>query len=360
MIPPSPIPAVNVAAVPQRSPLRYPGGKTWLVPHIRAWLGGMSAPPRLLVEPFAGGGIVSLTAVMESLAERCLMAELDRDVAAFWKAALRRNADLARLVREFVPSREAVQALERANPADALEHGFRYEQSADGRLGAPVGEPVIVCPSRFEEDKLLVRWLAEIVGFEPGEAMVAREVPFMEGTETNKAAGKIDLVVAKSSNGGLAWHGLEIHAVYFSGEGMQSEFESLGDEQPTPPFPNAIRRPDWRSSSAKRLMPQLQIKAPTLRRWGSKIAVAVDRPFFDSIGGPSPAPSRDLNDSDVIWLVPELVPDGERNRLVRGHWEVLTLEQSGEKLLAARTVRREAFEQTLRAKLRPLGALGTE
>ena len=39
----------------------------------------MDAPPRLLVEPFAGGGIVSLTAVMEGLAEKCLMAELDRD-----------------------------------------------------------------------------------------------------------------------------------------------------------------------------------------------------------------------------------------------------------------------------------------
>lgn len=26
---------VNVASVPQRSPFRYPGGKTWLVPHIR-------------------------------------------------------------------------------------------------------------------------------------------------------------------------------------------------------------------------------------------------------------------------------------------------------------------------------------
>lgn len=234
----------------------------------------------------------------------------------------------------------------------------RYEQSSDGRLGAPAGEPVIVCPSRFGEGELLVRWLAEIVGFDPDEAMVAREVPFMEGTETNKAAGKIDLVVAKKSNGGLAWHGLEIQAVYFSGEGMQSEFQSLGDGRSFPPFPNAIRRPDWRSSSAKRLMPQLQIKAPTLRRWGSKIAVAVDRPFFDAIGGPSPNPSRDLNDGDVIWLVPELAPDGERNRLVRGHWEVLTLEQSGEKLLAARTVRRESFEQTLRAKLRPLGGSG--
>ena len=33
---------VNVASVPQRSPLRYPGGKTWLVPHIRTWLKEMN------------------------------------------------------------------------------------------------------------------------------------------------------------------------------------------------------------------------------------------------------------------------------------------------------------------------------
>jgi hypothetical protein len=29
---------VNVASVPQRSPFRYPGGKTWLIPYIRSWL----------------------------------------------------------------------------------------------------------------------------------------------------------------------------------------------------------------------------------------------------------------------------------------------------------------------------------
>ncbi len=70
----SPIPAVNVASVPQRSPLRYPGGKTWLIPHIRVWLERIHPAPRLLIEPFAGGGIVSLTAVMEGLVDRCLMA----------------------------------------------------------------------------------------------------------------------------------------------------------------------------------------------------------------------------------------------------------------------------------------------
>ena len=80
--PSSQIPAVNVSMVPQRSPLRYPGGKTWLVPHIREWLA--RTEPTVLVEPFAGGGVVSLTAVMEGLVDRCIMIEIDHDVAAFW------------------------------------------------------------------------------------------------------------------------------------------------------------------------------------------------------------------------------------------------------------------------------------
>lgn len=124
-IPVSAIPAVNVAAVPQRSPLRYPGGKTWLIPHVRAWLGRISPAPRLLVEPFAGGGIVSLTAVMEDLADRCLMAELDHDVAAFWHAALRHGPELCEKIRRFKPTREAVGRLSRRRPANVLEHGFR-------------------------------------------------------------------------------------------------------------------------------------------------------------------------------------------------------------------------------------------
>jgi DNA adenine methylase len=45
---------VNVASVPQRSPFRYPGGKTWLVPYVRLWLFSITPPPRELIEPFAG------------------------------------------------------------------------------------------------------------------------------------------------------------------------------------------------------------------------------------------------------------------------------------------------------------------
>ena len=121
----SPIAAANVSSVPQRSPLRYPGGKTWLIPHVRAWLGGVRPAPSLLIEPFAGGGIVSLTAVMEGLVSRCLMAELDRDVAAFWHAALRHRRELTDRIRGFTPTRECVDELASRPPRDELDHGFR-------------------------------------------------------------------------------------------------------------------------------------------------------------------------------------------------------------------------------------------
>ena len=123
--PPSPILAANVAQVPQRSPLRYPGGKTWLIPHIRAWLRETVVPHRLIVEPFAGGAVVSLTAVMEGLADRALLVERDPDVAAFWRAALEHGDALMARVREFTPSREAVERLANGTPRDMVEHGFR-------------------------------------------------------------------------------------------------------------------------------------------------------------------------------------------------------------------------------------------
>ena len=232
----------------------------------------------------------------------------------------------------------------------------QYQSSADGRIAAAIGQPVVVCPRRFEESRTLLKWLAEIVGLDPSDTHIAREVPFMRGTKTRKPAGKIDLVVAGSNDPHFRWYGLEIQAVYFSGQGMSDEFERLADDEAdSPPFPGAIRRPDWRSSSAKRLMPQLEIKVPTLRRWASKLAVAVDRPFFESMGGPSANPTHDLDDGDIIWLVPELQAGANGSmQMIRGHWEVLTLEQSRAKLLAAETISRADFEATLRQKLRPL------
>ena len=77
---------VNVSSVPQLSPFRYPGGKTWLIPTIRAWL--LHTKPKRLFEPFAGGAIVSLTAAAENLVDEVVFCELDGGVAAVWKTIL--------------------------------------------------------------------------------------------------------------------------------------------------------------------------------------------------------------------------------------------------------------------------------
>jgi len=92
---------VNVASVPQRSPFRYPGGKTWLVPVVRKWL-KQSNDKKKLIEPFAGGGIVSLTAAFENLANRIEMIELDEEIAAVWEIIINGNHEwLANKIYSF-------------------------------------------------------------------------------------------------------------------------------------------------------------------------------------------------------------------------------------------------------------------
>ncbi|MGO9864317.1 MAG: DNA adenine methylase [Terriglobales bacterium] len=87
-VPVAPQFVVNVAQIPQRTPLRYPGGKTWLIPHVRAWLRSLPKRPKIFIEPFVGGGIVSLTIAFEDLADHVVMVELDHSVAALWKTML--------------------------------------------------------------------------------------------------------------------------------------------------------------------------------------------------------------------------------------------------------------------------------
>lgn len=242
---------------------------------------------------------------------------------------------------------------------------IRKYAGRNGRIVKPIGDMVVTCPRRFEQDDLVLSWLADIVGIEPSRAHFAMEVPLMQHGKTGKLAGKSDFVIAESRHGRLVWHGLENQAVYFSGVKMEHDFLVLNnDEQEQAPFPQKVRRPDWRSSSMKRLMPQLQIKGSTLRRWGAKLAVCVDRHFFDYIGGPSSQPSRDLDLGDVIWMVPEFKDAGSGcHRMSRGHWEVMTLEDTATRLNADKTVTKSAFEESLHQKLRPLsppGRRGTE
>jgi DNA adenine methylase len=99
---------VNVSSVPQRSPFRYPGGKTWFVPTFRHWITTMYPKPKILVEPFAGGGIISLTALFENLVNKAVMVELDEEIGAVWDSIVKGDAEwLANRILTFELSREA-------------------------------------------------------------------------------------------------------------------------------------------------------------------------------------------------------------------------------------------------------------
>ena len=112
---------INVSSIPQRSPFRYPGGKTWLIPTVRQWLKQENKTINTLVEPFAGGGIVSLTAAFEKLAEKIIMVELDEEIAAVWEVIFNgKNKWLADKIYSFELSLANVKA-ELENPHKQLQ-----------------------------------------------------------------------------------------------------------------------------------------------------------------------------------------------------------------------------------------------
>ena len=182
-VPISPIPAVNVASVPQRSPLRYPGGKTWLIPHIRHWLGQMNPRPNKLIEPFAGGAIVSLTAVMENLVQRAVMAELDQDVAAFWKAVLEYNDELQTKVKEFTLTRDAVERLALQCPETVVGWAFRTLVLNRTRRGGILADGAALARVGENGKGLKSRWYPETIM--KRLAAIARYANRIEFRETN-------------------------------------------------------------------------------------------------------------------------------------------------------------------------------
>ena len=69
---------------PLLSPLRYPGSKRRLVNYIRQVMVLNNLTPQLYIEPFVGGGSVSLQLLQENLVEKTILMDLDPWVASFW------------------------------------------------------------------------------------------------------------------------------------------------------------------------------------------------------------------------------------------------------------------------------------
>lgn len=253
----------------------------------------------------------------------------------------------------------------------------KYARSEDG-LGVPVERDkiVTVCPVRFlqplSEGDTLFLWIAEkMLGI--SNATVVKETPFLrkilavptvvgsEDADTDdgedddkKRAGRIDWLLVNPEtmeSSELDWCAVETQSLYFSGKKMRLEFEAYAAAPSPVLFPIGFRRPDYRSSGPKRLSPQLDVKVPVLRNWGKKVAVLIDRYFYDRMGILDDAFPRAKNDeerrdnAEVVWFV---VDFDEDLHLRRSNVVFTTLDGSRKALEAAEPLSKADFTRALK------------
>jgi hypothetical protein len=99
------------------------------------------------------------------------------------------------------------------------------------------------------------------------------------------------------------------------------------------------------------LLPQLQIKVPTLRRWGKKMAVIVDAGFFNSLG---PMEHVDhVSNADIVWCIVTYneTPTGAAAPLRVSALINTTLESAIVGLTAGKAVTKPEFERRIEQKL---------
>jgi len=170
-------------------------------------------------------------------------------------------------------------------------------------------EPVITCPIRFRQDWIIADDAASFFFDETATWSSLTEVRLNDSN--GKSAGNIDVVLVAYDNRGevVDFGALEIQAVYISGN-VREPFEyymkdprarGSMDWSKQPNYP----RPDYLSSSRKRLVPQLVYKGGILNSWKKKIAVALNRSFFATLPSLKRVAKRD---ADIAWLVYDLKP----------------------------------------------------
>ena len=234
-----------------------------------------------------------------------------------------------------------------------------YQQTGEGPVST-TGPIITTCPQRFLESNTIFQWVGETL-LQTAEPIVLGEIGFLdrlrpeeisedEDQDSGDFIGRIDNVLVHPSRDPMDWCALELQAVYFSGKSMANEFKMLASgEFEGLPFPAKHRRPDWRSSGPKRLLPQLQTKVPTIRTWGKKMAVVIDEAFFSSLVGLDR--ERHLSNAEIVWFVVGYDPKPGGWTLVKRDVVFTKLEASIKSLTGGVPLSKERFEEQLRFKM---------
>ena len=183
------------------------------------------------------------------------------------------------------------------------------------------GSVVITCPVRFREDWIIASDVARF--FFPAGAQWTAMTEVRLRDNQDLPAGNIDMVlVAYDENHRLLDFGaVEIQSVYISGNVRKPFDYYMAD----PANRYAMQwqgqvRPDFLSSSRKRLAPQLLYKGNIINGWGKKLAVVLDRSFFQTL----PALTEvNVDEADMAWLIYDLEMDSGQNRFHLKHHDMV-------------------------------------
>lgn len=268
-----------------------------------------------------------------------LIADLSHEqLAAFGKIRASKFAEVPCPFR--LDADPAAQCKKKGGVCSIRRHRLNEDESVS--LEGPL---VTLCPSRFWSKNKVFEEIGQLVLGVTSPTLV-KEVQFLtsivdEGDDekAGDAVGRIDTIIVDPDDV-KRWCALEIQAVYFSGDAMGEHLGQYEHATAKPVFPEGNRRPDFRSSGPKRLMPQLQVKVPTLRRWGKKMAVVIDKPFADSLGKFVEVPH--VSNCDIIWIVVDF--DSSTGQMSISRKIFTTLESSVEALTAGVPLSLDEFE----------------
>lgn len=177
---------------------------------------------------------------------------------------------------------------------------------------------VATCPIRFREDFKIISDAASFF-FPNSNYVVLTEARLKD--RFDKSAGNIDLVIVALDEKGeaLDFGAVEVQAVYITGN-VKNIFEKYMQDPKTNhemewPKKNSPK-PDYLSSSRKRLAPQLIYKGSILHKWRKKMAVVVDESFFGQL---PQLEDVDITVADIAWMIYGFQYDkkSERHILVR-------------------------------------------
>ncbi len=86
---------------PTITPLRYPGGKTWLLPYVTKFLTINNIKLDTIVEPFAGSASISIGLLTQKLAEYAYICENDPLIFSFWNSVFKKNDELVETIKNL-------------------------------------------------------------------------------------------------------------------------------------------------------------------------------------------------------------------------------------------------------------------